>query len=164
MQVHDYSGKGVARQGDVVFFKIPSDVVVAEVNEIQPIQNKLVVLEGEMTGHHHHFEVMERPVEATKSALQKTNKLVEDLMHGASQVTAPIVRMFKDEKAVQELVKKGILTRTDLFLGFLQVEGGGDVGAVLKHQEHDGIRFKSGIYYVGRQIESAGAEERVVRD
>ena len=56
---------------------------------------------------------------------------------------------------------KGILTRGDLAIGCLVVEG---VSVVVTHEEHDGIRLPPGNYYVGRQVESAGAEERVVAD
>ena len=34
----------------------------------------------------------------------------------------------------------------------------------LRHEEHDGIRIPVGNYLIGRQVESAGAEERVVAD
>ena len=53
------------------------------------------------------------------------------------------------------------LTRADLAVAVLIVENG---PMVVSHQEHDGIRLPAGNYLIGRQIESAGAEERVVED
>lgn len=53
------------------------------------------------------------------------------------------------------------LLRTDLMIGFLKVEGG---PVNLKHPEHDTIKLPAGTYYIGRQVESAGAEERQVAD
>jgi hypothetical protein len=35
---------------------------------------------------------------------------------------------------------------------------------VLSHEEHDGIRLPIGRYLIGRQIESAGADEHLVAD
>mgnify|MGYP003334211480 CR=1 FL=1 len=160
--IHEYNGNvGVARQGDVLIFKLPDSIKVNKTGEISPRDGKLILLEGEMTGHHHSVDVMDRPIAALA---QKTNKMVEDLLNKASNVTAAVVKMYSDKGVVDQLVAKKILTRTDLYIGTMVVEGGGDVGVVVQHQEHDGIRLKEGCYYVGRQIESAGAEERLVRD
>jgi len=194
MKTFDFTADmSVARQGDVLIFRLPTDIKVDKNTEISPgADGKLILLEGEMTGHHHAINVLEPPTafgsaameamgnaeathnmvvdalggssKALKKATRKTNKMVEDLMGKAANVTAPLVRMFSDKGVVEELVRRKIMTRTDLYVGTVCVEGGGDVGVVLGHQEHDGIRLSCGNYYVGRQIESAGAEERKVRD
>ena len=162
MSVHDYDGKtGVARQGDVLIYRLPDTIKVNPVSEIEPKDGRLVVLEGEMTGHHHSIDVMDR-VQASQPV--KTDRAVEELLAGAQNVKAAVVRMFKDPGVTEQLMKAKVITRTDLYIGTLTVEGGGDVGVVLGHQEHDAIRLKAGNYYIGRQIESAGAEERVVQD
>lgn len=160
-----------ARQGDVFIFRLPTDVKVDKTNEISPrADGNLVLLEGEMTGHHHAINVLERPTpmeataDAVKTVKRKTSKVAEDLMAAAAKATAPIVQMFADKGVAEELVRRKIMTRTDLYVGTLCVQGGGDVGVVLGHQEHDGIRLSCGNYYIGRQVESAGAEERRVRD
>jgi hypothetical protein len=69
--------------------------------------------------------------------------------------------MFRDPAAVAELVRRGILTRRDLTIGCLVVEG---APVTVTHEEHDSIRLPPGSYYVGRQIESAGAEQRLIGD
>ena len=162
---HEYNGKGVARQGDVLIFKLPENIEVAEVNEISPSNGKLVLLEGEMTGHHHAVDVLDRPAFRDEPAVpRKTNKTIEDMLANAASVSAPVVRMFADSNVPEQLVKANILSRTDLYIGTLTVEGGGDLGILVTHDEHDGIRLKAGKYYIGRQVESAGAEERMVQD
>lgn len=171
MSVHDYSGKnGVARQGDVVIFKLPDTIKVNKVSEIEPKDGRLIVLEGEMTGHHHSIPVLDRPMGGGTAVAEetinpiKTDRVVENLFAGASNITAAVARMFKDPGVTEQLQKAKVLNRTDLYIGTLVIEGGGDVGVILGHQEHDGIRLTQGNYYIGRQVESAGAEERVVQD
>jgi hypothetical protein len=73
----------------------------------------------------------------------------------------PSAKFYRDAKAAEQMRGLGILTRTDLVVGLLII----DVGSmVLRHEEHDGIRIPPGAYLVGRQVESAGAEERKVVD
>jgi len=165
MKVFDFTNDmKVARQGDVILYRLPEDMKIGRGREISPDQfGKLVLLEGEMTGHHHHIDLLDRPAAPAKPTA-KTSKAVEDMLNKASNVAPPVVKFYSDTDTVNDLVKRKVLTRTDLAIGFLSVSGGGDVGVVLKHQEHDGIRLTAGNYYVGRQIESAGAEERLVRD
>lgn len=151
---------GVARQGDVLIFRLPKSITVSEVNEMSPTNGRLIVLEGEMTGHHHAIDVMDRPTHIP----MKPSKTVEDIFFKAQNVTGAVVKMYNDRGVVDQLVAQKILNRSDLFIGVLSIKNGGDVGCLLKHDEHDAIRLTEGCYYVGRQIESAGAEERVVRD
>ena len=66
--------------------------------------------------------------------------------------------LFADEALLNSLPW---LVRKDLVIGFLIVSGG---PVVLRHPEHDAIRLPTCTFYVGRQIESAGAAERVVSD
>jgi hypothetical protein len=160
--IKDYNGKGVARQGDVILFRLPESIKVNQKNEISPVNGRIILLEGEMTGHHHAID-MDRPA-GFEPIPVKTSKAVEDMLSKAFGVTKATARFYNDTETVQVLVNKQILTRTDLAIGILSVEGGGDVGVVLKHEEHDGIRLLAGNYYVGRQVESVGAEQRMVRD
>lgn len=168
-QVLDFDAtKGVARQGDVIIFKLPQDINIDKFLEIAPVNNRLILLEGEMTGHHHAIDLMEHSRTGTGSVnnigLRKTNKIVEDMLSKASETTKAVVKMYLDTNVAKQLLDKNILTRIDLYVGTLVIEGGGDVGVVLGHEEHASIRLTEGCYYVGRQIESAGAEERIVRD
>lgn len=175
MKIKDYEDyAGCAPQGDLLIYRLPDDIKVGRKNSIEPKNGKFVLLEGEMTGHHHSVDVMDRPmaslnslaeaVEQTKGRPKKTSKTVEDMFAAAADVQAPVVGFYKDDGVVQELVKRKILTNPELYIGTLTVEGGGDVGVVARHQEHDGIRLKQGNYYVGRQVESVGTELRKVQD
>lgn len=170
MNIRDYDpSKGQAFQGDVSIIPIPVDITIATSQEISPVKGRLILQEGEVSGHHHaidlhqrHFQAQPRetgdPLLATKSPrLRKafggmTKKNVE-------QVTGT-AHLYRDDVAVS-MVRRGILTRADLAVGCLVVSG---APMALTHEEHDGIRLPPGSYLIGRQVESAGAEERVVAD
>jgi hypothetical protein len=178
-------------QGDVWLMNLdPKQVKITKEEEIKAIDGKLVLLEGEMTGHHHHIQVgygadvMDRPSGGDSSAVSK--KMAEDMkamFNDSSDVAtetvkgmfsdsslaskfsgktdAPVAKMFKAAKTAQELVSKGILTRADLIIGLLEIEGG---PMKVVHQEHSAITLPPGSYIVGRQIESVAGEERRVAD
>lgn len=123
----------------------------------EPADGDLRLLEGEVTGHHHAIAVLDRPVAAPR--FPAVDRLIDDAL--ANRIATGHAMLVRDDNAAQALVRAGCLTRADLALGFLIVEGG---PVDLRHPEHNTIRVPEGVYYVGRQIESAGAEERVVRD
>jgi len=153
---------GVACQGDIVFIAIPSDVAVSVLDEIKPISGRLIIQEGEVSGHHHAIDLLERHRLDTATP-RKTSRSVEQLLSAAQagKIELPQARLYRDPRAVEALRRCGILTRTDLAVGCLVVTCG---PMVVVHEEHDGIRLPVGRYYVGHQVESAGAEERVVSD
>jgi hypothetical protein len=157
--------KGQAFQGDVAIIPMPADIAIARTDEIAPRDGRLILQEGEVTGHHHairlrHFRD-ERAVAADPVLATRSSRLRKAFRAGAAASALPSARMFRDPAAVQQLVARGILARTDLAVGCLVVEGG---PMTVTHEEHDGIRLPPGSYYVGRQVESAGAEERRVAD
>ncbi len=125
--------------------------------KIQPVGGRLILQEGEVSGHHHAITlpVMDRP--------RKENAEVERLMADAiaGRIAVPTARLYRDPAAANAMMRAGILERTDLCIAFLLIEHG---PMVLSHEEHGGIRIPVGAYYVGSQIESAGAEERRVVD
>lgn len=183
-QVHDYDPRtGDFLQGDLCIFPIPESIrIAAGAVEISPIDGRLVLQEGEVTGHHHaialpqlrHFRDA-RPIAADPAMATRSPRLRRALGGGrqrAADETVPTARLYRDPAAIAALVTGGELTRTDLAIGILVIEGG---PIVLGHEEHDGGRLphawtdvngnaRRGRYYVGRQVESLGADERVVRD
>jgi hypothetical protein len=166
MQIHNFDpAQGQAFQGDIVFLPMPSDVAVATNDEIKPVDGRLVIQEGETTGHHHAIAVprMRHFRDARQvgdpATFTRSPKLRQAF--GGKKRRAAGARLYRDTAAVAALRGAGLLTRTDLAIGCLVVEGD---AAVVVHDEHDGVRLPIGRYYVGRQIESAGAEERVVAD
>lgn len=123
---------------------------------IRAIQDgELRLLEGGVTGHHHAIRYG-----LSEVARFHDDGMARDMAATAKQAigTACLVR---DAAALQALVKAGCLTRTDLSPGFLLVE---DAPVDMVHPEHSTIRLPEGRYYVGRQVESVGAEERKVQD
>lgn len=164
MTIRDYDPTaGQAFQGDVAIVPIPTNITIDTTEEIAPVDGRLILQEGEVTGHHHAIALMERPAADAPTARRRTSKTAERLMNDAlaGKIAVPTARLFRAPAAVEALRQRGILTRTDLAVGVLVVEHG---PMVVSHEEHDGIRLPAGRYYIGRQIESAGAEERIVRD
>jgi hypothetical protein len=165
MKIRDYDpAHGQAFQGDISIIPVPKDITISTSREIAPVEGRLILQEGEISGHHHAIHLRQKnfhaQAEVAGDPLMATRdpKLKKALGGMARQGTA---RMFHDDKAVGEMVRRKILTRADLAVGLLVIEGG---PMSVTHEEHDGIRLPPGNYLVGRQVESAGAEERVVRD
>lgn len=142
-----------AFQGDLAIFRLTE----AEAKRLKGRAVKrsesgdIRLLEGEVTGHHH--TILSRSFNPQPVAFR------DDALARAGEATLTgAATLFEDRDLAQSLPW---LRRQDLIIGFLRVEGG---SVVLGHPEHDAIRLPEGTYYVGRQVESAGAEERVVAD
>ena len=156
MTIRDYDPThGQAYQGDVAIVPVPAKLAstLDTTDEIAPIDGRLILQEGEVSGHHHAVR-LPRPV------MFRDDGLARDLAASAP-VAIGTARHYRDPKLAEAMVLSGPLTRSDLCVAFLRVEG---APVTVTHEEHDGIRVPPGLFYVGRQIESAGAEERVVRD
>lgn len=151
--------QGQEFQGDIAFVPVPDDIVIDTTDAVAPIDGRLIIQEGEASGHHHAIDLLDRGT----TRRRKTSRAAERLMAAAlaREIALPTARMFRDQEAVAEMCRRGILLRPDLAIGILVVEHG---PMVVSHEEHDGIRLQPGRFYVGRQVESAGAEERVVVD
>src|SRR5262249_30553537 len=130
----------------------------------------LILQEGELTGHHHAIAVPRvrnfAPAStkaAIDAALQTSSPKLQKHFGGAGKkpATTGTARMFRDPAAASAMVAQGLMTRADLAVGCLVVEGG---PVELRHEEHDAIRIPEGNYLIGRQVESVGAEERRVAD
>jgi len=120
----------------------------------------LILQSGEVTGHHHAITLLDRrPAASLSSVNLEVERLLSDAIDG--KIALPTARMYRDVQLYERMRAGGILTRTDLCVGVLEVTIG---PMALQHPEHDGIRIPVGCYVIGRQIESAGAEERRVQD
>jgi hypothetical protein len=164
MRVRDYDPReGQAFQGDVAIIPIPSDIPVVTSDEIAPIDGRLIIQQGELTGHHHAIYF------GGNIAWFRDDGLARDLAENANVAAgklrspAPVARarFYRDANVAQQMLNRGLLTRSDLAIGCLVVESG---SVVVSHEEHDGIRLPVGNYLIGRQIESAGAEQHLVHD
>jgi hypothetical protein len=166
MQIRDFDPRqGQAFQGDIAIIPMPKAIAIATTDEIRPAGGRLIIQEGEATGHHHaialprvrNFRSDTRQIGDPSVAIR--NRKLRRVFGGK---TAPAsARLYRDASAVEALRHAGVLTRVNLAIGCLVIEG---EPAIVTHDEHDGIRLPAGNYYVGRQAESAGAEERVVDD
>lgn len=176
--------KGQAFQGDVSIIPMPDGIALDTTNEIKPVKGRLVLQEGEVTGHHHAIHVRQRNfkpdapigdpvlhVRDTKlrRAFTAAKVKLDDLSDAIERT--PTARMYRDPAAVQAMLTTPVkspagtnvpvLTRADLAIGCLVVEGD---GMPVKHEEHAPITIPPGRYVIGGQVESAGAEERKVLD
>lgn len=169
MRILNYDPKqGQAFQGDVSIIPIPSDLSVSTIDEIQAKDGKLILQEGELTGHHHHIALpRQRNFKPARDVgdpvLNVRDTRLRKAFGGKSKEkdVDATARLYRDPNIAAEMQRRGIITRTDLVVGCLVINGG---PMMIVHQEHDGIRTPPGSYLIGRQIESAGAEERVVAD
>lgn len=170
MNIRDWNpAEGQAYQGDVSIVPIPAGVVIATTDEIRPVDGRIIVQAGEMTGHHHAITLAdprakdfrrEGEAAAAGDPFASASPDLRKKLSGGKPKTGT-ARLYRDATAADAMVRKGILDRSDLVTGFLVVEG---ASVVLRHEEHDGIRIPEGRYCIGRQVESVGAEERAVQD
>jgi hypothetical protein len=170
MNIRDWNpADGMAFQGDIAIIPVPAGIEISTTDEIAPRDGRLIIQEGEVSGHHHAIHMRNfraaTPIVGDPATATRDPKLRKAL-GGRKKAAAPaaeegVARLYRDAAAAQALVRAKILTRTDLMVGLLVVSEG---PVVIDHEEHDGIRVPVGRYYVGRQIESAGAEQRVVAD
>ena len=168
MKLRSYNpAEGQAFQGDVSIIPIPEDIAISNAEEIKPVSGRLILQEGEVSGHHHAIALKQRnfqtqsresgdPLMATRDP-----KLRKAFGGASKKVVTGAANMYRDNAVPAEMLRRKILTRTDLVIGCLVVEG---ASMAVTHEEHDGILLPPGKYLIGRQIESAGAEERIVAD
>ncbi len=144
-----------AAQGDLYLFRLTdNEAVKLQGSPLKSFDRGTIrLLEGEVTGHHHEIiadHLMPEAVAIANAALA--------IAKAQAAASRGVATLHRDDALARSLKW---LRRTDLIIGFLRVERG---PVVLRHPEHDAIRLPAGLYYVGRQIESAGAEDRVVAD
>lgn len=145
--------KGLACQGDIVLMPIPDEIAIDTSAEIAPRDGRLILAEGEVTGHHHAIGIGKYSGAVTEFR--------DDGLARALETTTATARMYRAPKAVAALVRAKLLTTDSLAIGFLVVEGG---PMTLRHEEHDAIRIPPGRYYVGGQREMDADAERRVQD
>lgn len=149
-----------APQGDLMVFKL-DDREAAKLSKsmiIRPAKRGSIrLLEGEVTGHHHEI-VMDRDDAGLDAEASAIADAALAIARARASVKIGVAVLYQDDKLAASLTW---LLRRDLMIGFLCIEGG---PVVLQHPEHDAIRLPTGVFYIGRQVESAGAEERVVQD
>ena len=154
MKAHDWNpDEGDALQGDVILFRVPDEIKIDTLDEIAPRENKLILAEGEITGHHHAITLERRPT--------ITRAETDAMLAKALRKKVGIARLYRDPAAIESLVRGGCLTHGRLAIGFLVVE---NAPMVLRHDEHDAIRIPPGRYYVGGQQEWDAGEARRVAD
>lgn len=164
MKIHDWNpDEGDALQGDVCLFRIPDNIKIDTSDEITAKNGRLILAEGEVTGHHHAIWMRNPPTmfredgsgagvsEADTAAMVKT----------ATKAKTGTAKLYRDPQAIRALMKCGALTTEALAIGLLVVE---KKPVVLRHDEHDAIRIPPGRYYVGGQQEWDAAQARRVAD
>jgi hypothetical protein len=153
MKIIDWNpDKGDCYQGDICLFRIPKNIKVNKSAEINKRDNRLILAEGEVTGHHHSIWLRYEPTMFRDDGLAKAMMTMD---------SNAVASLFSDPDAISKLVQAGELTGPDLAIGILSIEGG---SMLLEHNEHDAIRIPPGNYYVGNQREWDSAQARKVLD
>lgn len=172
MRIIDWDpAKGDLCQGDVVLFPIPDGPVLRTGEEVKPRDSRLILAEGEVTGHHHAIwqpamfrdDGLARELPGSPALQRAVDGYYAEVRADADRRGPPVgtAKLYRDGDLVNILVSRGELAHGRLAIGFLVVEGG---PVVLRHDEHDAVRIPPGRYYVGGQSEWDAAEERRVSD
>jgi hypothetical protein len=151
MPVRDYdSRQGQAFQGDIAIIPMPADIEIATSDEIAPSEGRLTIHTGELSGHHHAIDLFEHAAHFRDGGLAHAPE--SEAMTTARPAQRATARFYRARWSAHGMVSRGVLTRDDLAIGYLVVEGD---PVVLTHEEHDGIRIPCGRYLVVRQTGTA---------
>src|SRR5215207_5077363 len=96
---------GVAAQGDVILIPLSKGLALDRTNEINPVDGRLILQHGELTGHHHGITV---PGFRSQPVMFRDDALARDLAQAAPVATGT-ARMYRDDKLARSMVGKGIL-------------------------------------------------------
>lgn len=162
MKIHDWNpDEGDALQGDVCLFRMPDHIKIDTSDEITPKNGRLILAEGEITGHHHAIWDRNPPTMFREDGAGSGVSEADTTAMVAKATKTGTAKLYRDPEAVRALVRAGELTTEALAIGILVVERH---PVVLRHDEHDAIRIPPGRFYVGGQQEWDAAEARRVAD
>jgi hypothetical protein len=151
------SAKGAARQGDVLIWPLPAGYALSRQEKLPIKDGKIVLLEGELTGHHHSIGFR-----LSAPTLFRDDAMAHGCLGDNAQTSMEgTASLYRDVNLAQKLAQDGFLTTTQLCVGFLEVE---DAPVTVTHQEHGAISVPPGLYYIGRQQEFSLGEMRNVQD
>lgn len=160
----DWNGDNDCCQGDVLLFRLPDSIKINTSDEIAPRDNKLILAEGEVTGHNHAIwfqPVMFRANEGEAGGIDTAGMIAKATKKAKLKAATGTAKLYRDQAAIRSLVAAKELTTDRLAIGLLVIE---DAPMVLRHDEHDAIRIPVGRYYVGGQMEWDAGEARRVAD
>ena len=148
-------------QGDVNMFPIPASIKIDTTDEIRAdVRGRLILAEGEVTGHHHAITLFRE--DGSGSGLGLISQAgANEMLRDTLKAKTGTARLYRDPEAIRELVKLGELTTDRLAIGLLVVEG---APVVLDHDEHESVQIPVGRFYVGGQQEFDAATARRVAD
>jgi hypothetical protein len=159
-------------QGDIGFIpleafgKTANDV--KRDNRLRPHAKRLLIQEGEITGHHHGVwydaEVMDRPAVEAPEDLSSAKAVVDGLMSKLTAGDFAPAKLYQDDA----LVKVLRLDERAPIIGFLVC----DENVTVKHasesgaptHEHSDIKLPKGGYLVTGKREWTAGDERRVQD
>jgi hypothetical protein len=166
-------GDGDFAQGDVLIFRLPDGLAPSRSQPIAARDGKLILAEGEATGHHHAIwfnppmfrdDGLARSLEAgmVGRADHARAPATDAAYRAAAEVPqSESATLYRDDIMTENLVLGGYLTTDELVIGYLIVDGD---PVMLRHQEHDTVSIPPGNYYIGRQREMNAGEVRRVQD
>src|SRR5206468_3769594 len=98
---------------------IPPDIAIATTEEIRPVKGRLILQEGEISGHHHAVALRQRnfqgqPREAGDPLLATRSPKLRKAFGATAKEKPGTARMYRDDSVPAEMLRRSILTRTDL--------------------------------------------------
>lgn len=124
MKVREWTpDEGDALQGDVILFRIPDHVVINAEDEIAAHKGRLVLAEGEVTGHHHAIWLrgvtMFRDDGAGSGGVSEHDTAA--MLATATKTAEGTAKLYRDDAAVRALIASGELEHGRLAIGILVV-------------------------------------------
>lgn len=194
MKVRDWNpADGCAFQGDIALVPVPDGIKIDTADETQPVAGRLILQEGELSGHHHAISAAD-PADPRAKHFRRPGAGVEQTLEGLMAdagsrrmpgASAPMAaRAIAEEAGRMAAERDGLNSIGTARLYRDPAAAAAMIAAkiieradlmigfliiegapvIVRHEEHDGIRVPPGRYYCGRQMESAGADEQVVAD
>jgi len=150
---------GTIHQGDVNFIPLAAFGKNLSVNRSKPIrreENRLLIQEGEATGHYHGIWLMPQPVMFRDDAIARSMESSSPVALGAS--------LYQDD----DLFRRLDLDPGAPVIGFLVVDTDVEVRHTDKDgkptNEHSAVHLSRGEYLVTGKREQIGADVRRVQD
>ena len=148
-------------QGDIGFIPLSAFDSKLKINRTTPIrttEKRLLIQEGEITGHHHGIWFVPQPTMYHDGALARSMEVAQPAKTAAT--------LYADPELLAKLEKTGFIEQGAPVIGFLAA----DEAVTIRHAseegkatgEHDPIKLTKGEYLViGKREWSAGDQRRV---
>ena len=161
-------------QGDITFIPLEefgfTATDVSRDNRLRAHDNRLLIQEGEITGHHHGVWFVPKPVYLRDDALAHADakQMTHDVLARASAGEFAPAKLYRDDALIVKIVKSGALDAAAPVIGFLIA----DEDVTIRHassegaptNEHSDVRVSRGGHVVLGKREFTAGDIRRVQD